>query len=186
MDSLPRAESPEGVNFLTALLIRFPELGSACLGQGSSHLQLDFYMQEQILEGEFESFRERLELSWEVFFDLQRVEATTTGISRSEARRGEYVGCDADEDAEVDSIQIVRDLDSVTLEELSLIVELVRDAFEDKLATNEEMPDDEAGFQEEMLHRSLERLRNNHGPTADLTGFRDDMRVLIYSSQEEY
>ena len=67
-----------------------------------------------------------------------------------------------------------------------MVVTLVREAFERALALNEEMPDEEAGFQEEVLHRSLERLRAHPPGESSLTGFRDDMRVLIYSSEERY
>lgn len=182
----PGTESPEGVTFLTSLLVRFPELGSACLAEGGSILQLDFYLQEQLMDRQFEDFSEQLVLSWEVFFDLQRMNPRHYNVSRSEARRGEFVSSDEDDDAEVDSIQIRRDIDTLSLEELTMVVTLVREAFERALALNEEMPDEEAGFQEEVLHRSLERLRAHPPGESSLTGFRDDMRVLIYSSEERY
>ncbi|MGE0489648.1 MAG: hypothetical protein AB7S38_10590 [Vulcanimicrobiota bacterium] len=182
----PGSESPEGVTFLTSLLVRFPELGSACLAEGGAVLLLDFYLQEQLLEHQFEVFREQLILSWEVFFDLQRMDARHYSVSRSEARRGEFVSGDPEDDVEVDSIQIQRDIETLSLEELTMVVTLVREAFERALALNEEMPDDEAGFQEEVLHRSLERLRAHPPGESSLTGFRDDMRVLIYSSEERY
>ncbi len=176
-------DSPDGVTFLTSLLVRFPELGSACLTCRQRHLQLNFYLQQQLEEEHYQAFQEHLELSWDVFFDLQRLVPAQATIARSEARPEELRG--QEDDAEVDSLQIERDIDTLTLEELSLVVTLVRDAFGPHLALNEEVPDEETGDQEELLHRSLERLRGHDVPDYSLTGFRDEMRVLIYSSEEK-
>lgn len=179
------AESPEGVTFLTALLVRYPEIGSARLDTETSTLHLDFYLQQQLDETEFEAFLQNLDLSWDVFFDLQQLEPRVRRVARSEARRGEFISVDPDADAEVDSLQVIRDLFTLSSEELSLLVELVRQAFSSELALDEELPEDEAGFQEEVLHRSLERLRSHPGSPVSLSGFRDEMRVLIYASSED-
>ena len=181
----PASDSPEGVTFLTSLLVRFPEVGSARLCEGGGRLQLYFYLQQQLEEGEFRLFKDHLELSWEVFFQLQKVSPNVCRVSRSEARRGEFISSDPDSEAEVDSLQIERDLDSLSTEELSLLVTLVREAFSGELACDEDPPEEEASFQEEMLHRSLQRVRSHPDASMNLTGFRDEMRVLIYSNDDE-
>lgn len=136
-------------------------------------------------EPNFGQFQDHARLSWDVFFDLQRIEPEIVGLELSEARRGEVAAADVEESegTTVDAIQVTRDVDSLTVEELSLVVTLVRERFENELAINEEMPAEDASYQEEMIHRSLEKIRMG-GSEGSLTGFRDDMRVLIYSSQE--
>lgn len=180
------ADSPEGVAFLTALLVRYREIGAARLYQAGHHLRLDFYLHRQLEDEEWAAFLERLMLSWRVYFTLQRLHPETY-----EAHRGKAPYQDmpflADEDGwvEVGTITVVRDLPSVTLEEFSLLVALINEFFDDALALNEEAPHEDHDQQDEVIHRCLERVRAIPGE-AILTGFRDDMRVLIYSSQEDY
>ncbi len=178
-------ESPEGVSFLTALLVRYPEIGSACLCQGGRALRLDFYLTCRLDDEQVQEFEEHVKLSWDVFFMLQRVRPEQVVFERSDARRGVAPWMEDDEDGplEVDSIQFVRDLQSITAEEIALLVGLVREAFAADLALNEEAPGEDPAQQDEMIHRSLEKVRATPGEAA-LTGFRDDMRVLIYASQE--
>lgn len=180
------ADSPEGVAFLTALLVRYREIGSARLYQAGRRLRLDFYLHRQLSDEEWLEFHDRLKLSWRVFFQLQRLHPDVYEVHRGQAPYHEMPFL-ADEDGwvEVGTLNVVRDLATVTLEELALIVSLVNEYFVDALALNEEAPNEDAEQQDEVIHRCLERVRATPGE-ATLTGFRDDMRVLIYSSQEEY
>jgi len=186
------SDSPEGVAFLTALLVRFREIGSARLFSGSERpvplhrLRLDFYFHRQLAEDEWSDFERRLQLSWRVFFQLQRLEPTFHEVVRGQAPFHELPFLlDEDGWVEVSTLSVVRDLASLCLEELALLVSLVNEYFEDALALNEEAPQEDTDQHDEVIHRCLERVRALPGE-AVLTGFRDDMRVLIYSSQEEY
>jgi hypothetical protein len=179
------ADSPEGVAFLTALLVRYREIGSARLYQAGHLLRLDFYLHRQVQDNEWAAFQERLRLSWRVFFQLQRLHPQLYEVQRGQAPYQEMPFL-ADEDGwvEVGTLTVVRDLASVTLEEFALIVSLINDFFDDALALNDEAPHEDPEQQDEVIHRCLERVRNTPGE-AILTGFRDDMRVLIYSSHED-
>lgn len=181
MDRRTANDSSEGVSFLTALLVRFPEVGSATLTQNGQLLALDFYLTRRLKKGELAEFEEHLRLSWEVFFSLQRVKAIETQFRRTDTRRGSFEHSGEEGSQEVDSIQIVRDVDSMTVEELSLLVSLISDRFGRDLAINEEMQEEDEEYQDDLVHRSLEQVRGLP-QEVDLTGFRDDMRVLIYAS----
>lgn len=178
-------DSPEGVAFLTALLVRYREIGSARVDGGGHRLRLDFYLHRQLEDEEWADFEHRLQLSWKVFFQLQRVSPTI-----AEAQRGLAPYQDLpfllDEDGwvEVGTLTLLRDLASVTLEELALVIGLINEYFGDILALNEDAPHEDPEQQDEAIHRCLERVRATPGE-AVLTGFRDDMRVLIYSSLED-
>ena len=177
----PTSDSPEGVTFLTALLVRFPEVGSAKLCDGGRNLQICFYLHQHLGPTAFELFKDHLQLSWEVFFQLQKSEPQVQEISLTD---GEFIASEPDSEAEVDTLKVRRDLETLSTEELSMVVTLVREAFSGELACDEEPPEEEASFQEEMLHRSLQRVRSHPNPDHNLTGFRDEMRVLIYSAED--
>ncbi|MEW6278240.1 MAG: hypothetical protein AB1758_06440 [Candidatus Eremiobacterota bacterium] len=184
MDGLSRrttSDSPEGVSFLTALLVRFPQIGSATLTQSGRLLALDFYLTRRLRKTELKEFQEVLRDSWEVFFSLQRLHPEEALVRRNEGRRGTFEQGE-EGSQEVDSVQVVRDVATLTVEELSLVAALVADRFGRDLAINEDLHEEDDEFQEELIHRSLEQVRSLP-QEVDLTGFRDDMRVLIYASE---
>jgi len=173
------------VAFLTALLVRYCEIGSARLHQLGHQLRIDFYLHRQIEPQEWAEFEERLTLSWRVFFQLQRLVPSLHTVQHGQAPFQELpFFVDEEGWVEVETLTVTRDLYSLTLEALALVVSLVREYFEDALALNDEGPNEDLDQQDEAMHRCLERVRTTPGE-ATLTGFRDDMRVLIYSSQED-
>ena len=175
-------EAPEGVDFLTALLVCHREIGSASLSFEENRLRLSFYLHRRAEDSEWDSLKELISLSWAAFFRLQRSQPALAEFKRGERGKGELpFEHESQEELEVESLSLVRDLRSVTTEEISMLVSLVKDHFRSDLASNEETLNKDEDHQEEMLYRTLERLRGIQAP-GTLTGFRDDMRVLIYSS----
>ena len=76
------AEASDGVAFLTSLLIRFPELGSATLGPRLGELRLEFYLDQEIDSARFTEFVEKFRMSWDLFFDLVRAQTSDPPIAR--------------------------------------------------------------------------------------------------------
>jgi hypothetical protein len=197
------SDSPEGVTFLTALLIRFKEIGSARLCRNERLLTMDFYILRDLPEAEFQELESQLVLHLDVLCMLQRTRPRHVLIKHGHGRlKPRALGADAtteprglvdlhklldhpidEEGLHVQSVTVERDLDSIGATEISLIVSWMSERFGRNLATNEDVPSEESSEQEESFYRSLERVRSAHADT-DLTGFRDDMRVLIYSSAE--
>ena len=187
------SDSPEGVTFLTALLIRFKEIGSARLCRGERLLTMDFYVLRDLPEEELAALEHNLILHLEVFCQLQRTRPRHVLLKHGHGRikppgskldLHKLLDHPVDEEGlDVQSVTLERDLESISAEEISLVVALMSDHFGRDLASNEDVPSEESSQQEESFYRSLERVRNAHYET-DLTGFRDDMRVLIYSSAE--
>ena len=178
----PGQDAPEGVDFLTALLVRHREIGSASLSGHENRLGLNFYLQRRASEEEWDTFQELVKLSWAAFFRLQRSQPQRADFIRGENGKGEPpFEHESPDDLEVESLSLVRDLSTVSTEEISMLVTLVREHFRSDLASNEETVNQDEEQQEEMLYRTLERLRGVDSGGI-LTGFRDDMRVLIYAS----
>lgn len=174
------ADASEGVAFLTSLLVRFPELGSASLGPRKGEIRLEFYLDSEVDTMRFEEFIKTFKMSWDLFFELLRVSPNDRRVTRVV----EYPTEDSDQDADVEIIRVTRDLETLTLEELSLMVNLIKDRFIATIIEGEPIAPAEARYQEQVLLKSLDRVRSDPYAFGSLTGFRDEMRVLVYSSDE--
>lgn len=187
-----RPDSPDAVNFLTALLVSYPEIGSARLADNGSTLILEFFLGQRLETARLREFAKELREALDVFADLKRVKPRMLkvqrgGVPRNSSSSDNFASAESFEASEeyerADSLQILRDLSTVTLEEFSLVVDIVAEEFERDLVMGEEFDDDDDGYQEEVLEHSLERIRFQRQET-DLIGFRDDLRVLVYASDE--
>jgi hypothetical protein len=174
------ADASEGVAFLTSLLVRFPELGSASLGPNKGEIRLEFYLDSEVDTMRFEEFIAKFRMSWDLFFELLRVTPNQRRISRVV----EYPTEESEQDADVEIIRVTRDLETLTLEELSLMVGLIKDRFIATMIEGEAIAPAEARYQEQVLLKSLDRVRSDPHAFGSLTGFRDEMRVLVYSSDD--
>lgn len=173
-------DSSDGVAFLTSLLVRFPELGSATLGPRRGEIRLEFYLDSEIDSSRFDEFITKFKMSWDLFFELLRVKPRERRITRVV----EYPSEESLEQAEVEVIRVARDLETLTLEELSMMVGLIKERFIATLIEGEPIAATEARYQEQVLLKSLDRVRQDPYAVGGLTGFRDEMRVLVYSSDE--
>lgn len=186
-------DSPDAVSFLTALLVSFPEIGSARLTDGGSTLVLEFFLGQRLETARLREFAKELREAVDVFAELKRVKprmlkSQRGGVPRNSSSADNFASAESFEASEeyerADSLQILRDLATVTLEEFSLVVELVAEEFERDLVMGEEFEDDDDDYHNEVLESSLERIRFQRQET-DLIGFRDDLRVLVYASDED-
>lgn len=172
------AEASDGVAFLTALLIRFPELGSATLGPKLGEIRLEFYLDQEVDSKRFAEFVETFRMSWDLFFELVRTETSERRITRVV----DYPTEELEHDSEVEIIRVTRDLETLSLEELTMVASLIRERFLATIIEGEPIPAAEAKYQEQVLLRSLDKLRQDPYACGYLTGFRDEMRVLVYAN----
>lgn len=177
---------------MTALLIRYKEIGSARLCRAQRGLTMDFYILRDLPEAEFNQLETEVRMHLDALFWLQRTHPRLIGCKHGHGRlkAGGFpdlhhlmVNPEDEDSLQVQSVTIERDLESLSSEEFSLLITLMSDHFGRDLATNEDVLSEESSQGEENFYRSLERVRNA-SYESDLTGFRDDMRVLIYSSAE--
>ena len=173
------AEASDGVEFLTALLIRFPELGSASLGPKLGEIRLEFYLVQEVDTVRFSEFVDKFRLSWDLFFDLVRAETSERRITRVV----DYPTEVQEHDSDVEIIRITRDLETLSLEELSMVVSLIRERFIATIIEGEPIPVAESKYQEQVILRSLDKVRQDPYACGFLTGFRDEMRVLVYANE---
>lgn len=176
--------------------MQFHEVGAAELSLGEQVLRMYFYTQfsqDGATACGWEPFRSVLEKSWKAFFGLQRLRPTLSQVScphlpsSSEAYPGySRYGSELDESLEdLESLCIVRDLASLTPEEISLMSALLEDHLQDCIAADFDPPDEsELEEQRERLSSSLQRLKSQRKPLT-MRAVRDDHRILIYSEAEK-
>ena len=160
--------------------MRFPEVGSATLGPRRGEIRLEFYLDSEVDTQRFEQFIAKFKMSWDLFFELLRA----TPHDRRISRVVEYPSEEPEDDGEVEIIRVTRDVETLTLEELSMMVGLIKERFVATLIEGEPIAPAEARYQEQVLLKSLDRVRHDPYAFGGLSGFREEMRVLVYSSEE--
>ena len=174
-------EASDGVTFLTSLLLSFPALGSASLGPNVGDIRLEFYLDREIDSARFTHFVKSFRMSWDLFFELTRVRTTQRNI----VRVVDYPTDDSTHDSEVAIVRISRDIETLTLEEISMIVSLIRERFLASIIEGERASASEASYQQRVLRQSLDKVRLDPSLCGYLTGFRDQMRVLVYANEKD-
>ncbi len=178
-------EAPDAVNFLSAVLVRFPEIGTAFLGEDDSVLSLRFYFLREIDAARIKNFKEYVELSWDVFFQIQDIDCKVKNVIYKNLPGGTDDLLEGGGTVSAGSfLMISRDLFSFTVEELVMLVTLVKEHFTSELVVNTQVPQDDAVYQDEVIYRSLEKIRDGIGEMR-LVGLRDDMKVLIYPCMDK-
>ncbi|MCL6451180.1 MAG: hypothetical protein K6T75_07815 [Acetobacteraceae bacterium] len=157
------------VNLLISMLMRYPELASVNLDPASQALSFVFLVREGVSRDRLRSYRRRLQAALRTLWSLSgwcpgslRLRAATLGG--------------------LTTLEMARDLDSLSQQEVSLIVELTREEFGDALAREEAdaSAEDELAAQEEAIGEMLENIKGSHSDRK-VTAVREDGRVLVFN-----
>lgn len=184
--------SGESVRFLTALLVGWPQVGAVKLTNEADEgpgriLSLEFFLARRLETARLREFARDVREAHEAFSGLKNIRPSALKILRGGSPRtsasSESFESVEDLHERVDSLVLQRDLHTFSLEDLSLLVALVEEEFERDLVVGEDFEQEDDGYQEEVLLGSLDRLRHLTGEP-NLIGFRDDLRVLVYPSDE--
>jgi hypothetical protein len=168
---LPRKQAgrsrpvPDGLSFLGALLLRFPELSSASFDPSTGAIRLVLLLSRRLPPPVFAAFRRRVQHSVEVLHELERFPSGAIAIRRTSGPH-------------FTRVEITRSVDDVTLEEIQLISDVAADVFGADLATAEEA-DEDLDAAEEDLRRTLEHARERR-PARAVVGVRERGQVLVY------
>jgi hypothetical protein len=161
-------ESADTVNRVVALLVRFPELHSLRSNPADATLTLSFAVRERLDRAKTKALAERVGEYVRAFLDLR-------------GESPEKIGVACDRDAAVTFLNVTRDAESFSREELELLVALFADQFGERLVRDGENapPDEDPAARDELVEVALDALRD---PTRRqrLVGFREEQRVLVY------
>lgn len=155
----------EGVGLLISILVRYPEVGSIYYWQEKHALKFTFIIKDLDDSTLHMKFVPVLELYHEL-------EGSQMQICQTECRKEENVCI----------LTITRDVESMTQNEVGLIVEFVKMEFVKQLIYEDAgLPEDELLYQEEMISQMLATIRHND-IEKNVVAVREEGRVLVFNN----
>ena len=157
------------MSLIAFLLVRYPEIGSVRFDPEQKTLLFSFVLVKSLTDEELNPFREQLLLSLNNLTMLQERESGITEIN--------HAGYD-----NLTFLEIVRDIETLSQEEIALITGVIHQFFEDYLMLDQEdsLQEEDTVLQEEMIEHMLEDLKDSRQEKR-LIGFREEGRVLVFN-----
>ena len=164
-------ESEQEVSFLIALLIRYPEIGAVRVLAEEASLRLTFLLNEKPEEEEVEQFRTQASTALSALSRLDSVQTRQLSVEVVTHRL-------------LSTLDLTRDLATLTAEEFPLLLGIVGEAFGNLLVVDGGRDGEVAPeiVEELSLDNSLKDLKGSI-PKKRLVGFRDDGRVLVFNER---
>lgn len=154
---------------LISILVHYPEIATINFDPIGHVLKFAFISSQALKAEQLSIAEERVLDSIEVFNLLEGRKVKMSAIS--------YLDCD-----QLTIIEVQRDIDTLAQEEISLIVQLVREFLGNNLVTETEefVFEGDPVLQEEIIEYMLEGLKGAHGDK-HLFAFREEGRVLVFN-----
>lgn len=154
-------------SLLASILVRYPEIGSVKVLPDSRSMRLCFFLKDSPELEHMDKFSLLIEDSIQVLVTVNRKTPVTFNLSVSN-QDNIYV------------IELVRDIHTITLEEISLIASLMRQYFPNALLYDgEDINAEEGAWYDEFIQHMLEDI-GQATFLPELIGFREDNRVLVF------
>lgn len=169
---------PEGlqnsVGLLISILVRYPEVGTVKYEPEKRTLRFTFMVSGLVEDEGFQTFANRLKESLLTF-------AFVGG------RRMRVCLLEKNEFNGFTLIEIHRDVESLSREEISLIASLLGENFTERVVKEPQEPllEEDQLYQEELIEHMLEDIRQGQ-ITKDLIGFREDGRVFVFDKADSW
>lgn len=163
------AKSPDSIGLFISLLVRYPELTSINFDPETRCLRLSFLLDTVLGTAAQAQLSSKLTDSLTCHALITGVVPETIKISTLALEIYTFV-------------EVWRDLDTITKEEINLLVELMLSEFPDKLIieSRENLEEDDQLVQEELIGHMLDHFRII-GQTKRLSAFRENGRVLVFN-----
>lgn len=160
------------MSLIAFLLVRYPEIGTVRFDPEQQTMQFSFVLTKPLADVEVESFKQALLMSLDSLVQLSQ---KSTG--KVEVR--------STVEGNLTFLEVVREIASLTQEEIALIIGLVRRNFEGCLQTETEdaAQEEEVVLQEEMIEHMLDNLKDTRQGKR-LIGFREEGRVMVFNRAE--
>lgn len=156
-------------SLLVSILIRYPELVSIRYGPANGDLLFSFMVSGACSDKEISEYQHKIDTHLKAYMEL-------TG------RRGFMLHLHVMQHGEHTLVEMVRDVATLSQQELSLILALTRTTFSGRLIYEAEEPlrEEENLFQEEMIDEILEDVRVM-AIHRELVGYREAGRVFVFN-----
>jgi len=156
------------VGLLISILVCYPEVAAINFDPEKQLIRFTFIYSKVLIENELDNLKARLLNSIEVYNQL-------------EGRKNSIISLNSQICDNLTIIEVQRDVNTLFQEEITLIVELFRQCFNNNLVTEgyDQYIEEEIVAQEEMIGHMLERIK---GTSQDkyLFAFREEGRVLVF------
>jgi hypothetical protein len=159
----------DGVNLLISILVRYPEIGTISFDPHNNWLKLTFMMSTIPSETEFSNIKNLLLNSVIAYTTLEDVSFKTLDIQ-------------LDTYDQVAMLSIFRDVHTISKNEITLLITLLRGKFKNHLITdyNDSLLEEDLLIQEEVIEDMLTSIKKHHTENR-LIGIREDGRVLVFN-----
>lgn len=159
----------KSVSLLISILVRYPEVGSLHYDPRAQELRFTFLLTRVLSDKEYQALEDNLVESLEAFSFLEGRPMRECRIERTSLEQ-------------LTMIEIRRDVDTLTQEEIALVMELMHREFTQQLVVDpgNSLYEDELAMQEELIEQMLEDLRESRGDRR-LVAFREEGRVMVFN-----
>ncbi|HEX3015399.1 MAG TPA: hypothetical protein VHQ46_03345 [Desulfobacteria bacterium] len=158
----------DGVGLLISILLRYPEIGTINVDQELQLLKLTFFLNKELTAAQ--QFVKPLSEAISLFNELEGRECRVCEL------------CFRDNEGFL-ALEVKRDIETVTYNELNLLIDILREDFSDSLLTDlgEDVSEDELLMQEEIIKHMLESLHDNP-LDKNMVALREEGRVLVFNT----
>lgn len=160
--------STRGLGALISALVRYPEISSVQYNPDNRTLSATFILRCRLDEPAWQELHGQIrdvlvEYRWLTARPLAHIELS-------------YLELDS-----VTSIELIRDVLTLSVEEIGMVIEVLRDAHgADLVADSHDLLEEELMLQEETIQASLEDMKG--GGAGSLVALRDEGRVVVFNT----
>jgi len=162
-------EVADSIGLLISILVRYPEIGSTNFDPETRNLSLTYTVTKVLDSEALKLFEHKLISCVEAYHFLQNSKPILVELK-------------ADTYANLTMLEVRRDVETITHNEINLITTLMQQNFANYLLTDDNEPflEEDLELQEEMIGHMLENIK---GSTfgKKLIAFREEGRVLVFN-----
>ncbi|MGI9860325.1 hypothetical protein SDD30_02940 [Moorella naiadis] len=162
-------EVSDSIGLLISILVRYPEVGTINYEPHDQVLRFTFMLAQPVEEERVRAFETKFHKSLEVYNYLEDRDARVINLHHT------Y-------DDQIMSLEVQRDVATLSRDEINLIMTLVQEEFGSSLVVenNDEVMEEELILQEELIDHMLESVK---GTTSErqLIAFREEGRVMVFN-----
>ena len=161
-----KSQLNDSIELMVSILVRYPEINTIKTDPKAKEITFSFLVREELSQEKFKTLKEKLNNNLEALLFLENKESGTLRFN-------------LESHAECSYVEISRDFGSVGQRELSLLTQLIKDEFGDKLLieSNPKRKNKELKAQEEVIENLMEGLIEHRD---DLIGYREAGKVKVF------
>ena len=159
----------DSIGLLISILVRYPEVGSINFDPQAHELRLTFILAGDAENTKITGIKQLIVDSVHIYHQLEKIRPYVFAVE-----------CNNNDNYTI--IDIKRDIDTLSRNEISFLMELFHVHFPHALVTdhNEEMWEEDLQIQDEMIGHLLEGIKNAK-TDKKLIAYRDEGKVLVFN-----